>query len=296
MRWESGRRSDNVQDVRGQSTGFGSRGVKVGGIGMVIALIAALVLGVDPFALMNTVGNVTAPPSPPTQASRPVPGQGAPGAPAKDEQAEFVSVVLADTEDTWGQIFAAGGKRYQPPKLVMFSGLVQSACGMTSAAAGPFYCPADQKVYIDLDFFRELDRRFGAPGDFARAYVIAHEVGHHVQNLLGIAGQVHNLQTRASEEQSNALSVRMELQADCLAGVWGHHADKQRQLLEAGDAEEGLRAAAAIGDDNIQRRSAGYVRPESWTHGSSDMRVRWFKRGFETGRVEQCDTFKAAQL
>jgi predicted metalloprotease len=296
MRWESGRRSDNVQDVRGQSTGFGSRGVKVGGIGMVIALIAALVLGVDPFALMNTVGNVTAPPSPPTQASRPVPGQGAPGAPAKDEQAEFVSVVLADTEDTWGQIFAAGGKRYQPPKLVMFSGLVQSACGMTSAAAGPFYCPADQKVYIDLDFFRELDRRFGAPGDFARAYVIAHEVGHHVQNLLGIAGQVHNLQTRASEEQSNALSVRMELQADCLAGVWGHHADKQRQLLEAGDAEEGLRAAAAIGDDNIQRRSAGYVRPESWTHGSSDMRVRWFKRGFQTGRVEQCDTFKAAQL
>jgi predicted metalloprotease len=296
MRWESGRRSDNVQDVRGQSTGFGSRGVKVGGIGMVIALIAALVLGVDPFALMNTVGNVTAPPSPPTQASRPVPGQGAPGAPAKDEQAEFVSVVLADTEDTWGQIFAAGGKRYQPPKLVMFSGMVQSACGMTSAAAGPFYCPADQKVYIDLDFFRELDRRFGAPGDFARAYVIAHEVGHHVQNLLGIAGQVHNLQTRASEEQSNALSVRMELQADCLAGVWGHHADKQRQLLEAGDAEEGLRAAAAIGDDNIQRRSAGYVRPESWTHGSSDMRVRWFKRGFETGRVEQCDTFKAAQL
>jgi hypothetical protein len=151
-------------------------------------------------------------------------------------------------------------------------------------------------VYIDLDFFRELDRRFGAPGDFARAYVIAHEVGHHVQNLLGIAGQVHNLQTRTSEEQSNALSVRMELQADCLAGVWGHHADKQRQLLEAGDAEEGLRAAAAIGDDNIQRRSAGYVRPESWTHGSSDMRVRWFKRGFQTGRVEQCDTFKAAQL
>jgi hypothetical protein len=296
MRWESGRRSDNVEDVRGRGTGLGSRGVKVGGIGMVIALIAALVLGIDPFALMNTVGNVTAPASPPTQASRPGPGQAAPGAPAKDEQAEFVSVVLADTEDTWGQIFAAGGKRYQPPKLVMFSGLVQSACGMTSAAAGPFYCPADQKVYIDLDFFRELDRRFGAPGDFARAYVIAHEVGHHVQNLLGIAGQVHNLQTRTSEEQSNALSVRMELQADCLAGVWGHHADKQRQLLEAGDAEEGLRAAAAIGDDNIQRRSAGYVRPESWTHGSSDMRVRWFKRGFQTGRVEQCDTFKAAQL
>jgi len=293
MRWESGRRSDNVEDIRGRSTGLGGRGVKLGGLGMVIAFIAALVLGVDPFALMSTVESVTAPPSAPTQASRPAPG---PGAPAKDEQAEFVSVVLADTEDTWGQIFGASGKRYHPPKLVMFSGGVQSACGMTSAAAGPFYCPADQKVYLDLDFFRELDRRFGAPGDFARAYVIAHEVGHHVQNLLGIAGQVRDLQGRASERDANALSVRMELQADCLAGVWGHHANRQRQLLEPGDVEEGLRAASAIGDDNIQKRSAGYVRPESWTHGSSDMRVRWFKRGLESGRVEQCDTFRAAQL
>jgi predicted metalloprotease len=296
MRWESGRRSDNVEDIRGRGTGFGGRGVKLGGLGMVIVFIAALVLGVDPFALMSTVETGSGPPSAPTQASRPAPGQGAPGAPVKDEQAEFVSVVLADTEDTWGQIFAAGGKRYQPPKLVMFSGMVQSACGMTSAAAGPFYCPADQKVYIDLDFFRELDRRFGAPGDFARAYVIAHEVGHHVQNLLGIAGKVQNLQARASDQQVKALSVRMELQADCLAGVWGHHANRQRQLLESGDVEEGLRAAAAIGDDNIQKRSAGQVRPESWTHGSSDMRVRWFKRGIESGRVEQCDTFQAAQL
>ena len=296
MRWESGRRSDNVEDIRGRGTGFGGRGVKLGGLGMVIVFIAALVLGVDPFALMSTVETVSGPPSAPTQASRPAPGQAAPGAPVKDEQAEFVSVVLADTEDTWGQIFAAGGKRYQPPKLVMFSGMVQSACGMTSAAAGPFYCPADQKVYIDLDFFRELDRRFGAPGDFARAYVIAHEVGHHVQNLLGIAGKVQNLQARASDQQVKALSVRMELQADCLAGVWGHHANRQRQLLESGDVEEGLRAAAAIGDDNIQKHSAGQVRPESWTHGSSDMRVRWFKRGIESGRVEQCDTFQAAQL
>ena len=296
MRWESGRRSDNVEDIRGRGAGFGGRGVKIGGLGMVIVFIAALVLGVDPFALMSTVETVSGPPSAPTQSSRPAPGKGAPGQPAKDEQAEFVSVVLADTEDTWGQIFTAGGKRYQAPKLVMFSGMVQSACGMTSAAAGPFYCPADQKVYIDLDFFRELDRRFGAPGDFARAYVIAHEVGHHVQTLLGVAGQVHNLQARASEQQAKALSVRMELQADCLAGVWGHHANKQRQLLEPGDVEEGLRAAAAIGDDNIQRQSAGYVRPESWTHGSSDMRVRWFKRGLESGRIEQCDTFQAAQL
>jgi hypothetical protein len=296
MRWESGRRSDNIEDIRGQRTGFGGRGVKLGGVGMIIAFIAALILGVDPFALMSTVETVTAPPSVPPQATRPAPGQGVPGTAPKDEQAEFVSVVLADTEDTWGQIFSAGGKRYQPPKLVMFSGVVQSACGMTSAAAGPFYCPADRKVYIDLDFFRELDRRFGAPGDFARAYVIAHEVGHHVQNLLGIAGQVHNLQTRASEQQANALSVRMELQADCLAGVWGHHANRQRQLLEPGDVEEGLRAAAAIGDDSIQKRTAGYVRPESWTHGSSDMRVRWFKRGLQSGRVEQCDTFQAAQL
>jgi hypothetical protein len=296
MRWESGRRSDNVEDIRGRGAAFGGRGIKVGGIGMVIVFIAALVLGVDPFALMSTVETVGGPPSAPTQTSRPAPGQGVPGAPVKDEQAEFVSVVLADTEDTWGQIFAAGGKHYQPPKLVMFSGMVQSACGMTSAAAGPFYCPADQKVYIDLDFFRELDRRFGAPGDFARAYVIAHEVGHHVQNLLGIAGQVHNLQARTSDQQAKALSVRMELQADCLAGVWGNHANKQRQLLEPGDVEEGLRAAAAIGDDNIQRQSAGYVRPESWTHGSSEMRVRWFRRGLESGRVEQCDTFQAAQL
>ncbi len=290
MRWESGRRSDNVEDIRGRSPGFGGRGVKLGGLGMVIAFIAALVLGVDPFALMSTVENVTAPAPAPTQTGP------SPGTAVKDEQAEFVSVVLADTEDTWGQIFASGGKRYQPPKLVMFSGAVQSACGMTSAAAGPFYCPGDQKVYIDLNFFRELDRRFGAPGDFARAYVIAHEVGHHVQNLLGIAGQVNNMQARASEQQANALSVRMELQADCLAGVWGHHADKQRQLLEAGDVEEGLRAASAIGDDKIQQHTAGYVRPESWTHGSSDMRVRWFKRGLQTGRVDQCDTFKAAQL
>jgi len=296
MRWESGRRSDNVEDIRGRSTGFGGRGMKVGGLGMIIALIAALLLGVDPFALMRTVETVAPPPSAPTQASRPGPGQGVPGATPKDEQAEFVSVVLADTEDTWGQVFAASGKRYQAPKLVMFSGAVYSACGMASAAAGPFYCPEDQKVYIDLDFFRELDRRFGAPGDFARAYVIAHEIGHHVQNLLGIAGQIRDLQGRTSERQANALSVRMELQADCLAGVWGHHAHTQRQLLEAGDVEEGLRAASVIGDDNIQRRSAGYVRPESWTHGSSEMRVRWFKRGLQSGRVEQCDTFQAAQL
>ncbi len=292
MKWESGRRSDNVEDIRGQGPGFGGRGIKIGGLGMVIAFVAALLLGVDPFALMSTVENVAPPPQ--TQ-TKPAPPPGTPGA-AKDEQAEFVSVVLADTEDTWGQIFAKSGKQYQPPKLVMFSGGVQSACGMTSAAAGPFYCPGDRKVYVDLDFFRELDRRFGAPGDFARAYVIAHEVGHHVQNLLGIAGQVSNLQARASEQQANALSVRMELQADCLAGVWGYHADKQRQLLDPGDVEEGLRAASAIGDDTIQKRSAGYVRPESWTHGSSDMRVRWFKRGLETGRVDQCDTFKAAQL
>ncbi|MFO1207151.1 MAG: neutral zinc metallopeptidase [Burkholderiales bacterium] len=297
MRWESGRRSDNIEDIRGSGGGFGGRGVKIGGLGMVVMFIVALFLGVDPFALMSTVENVGGPPAAPSnQASRPAPGPGSTTTQPQDEQAQFVSVVLADTEDTWGQIFAAGGKRYRAPKLVMFSGMVQSACGMTSAAAGPFYCPADQKVYIDLDFFRELDRRFGAPGDFARAYVIAHEVGHHVQNLLGVAGQVQNLQARASERQSNALSVRMELQADCLAGVWGHHANKQRQLLEPGDAEEGLRAAAAIGDDTIQSRSTGYVRPESWTHGSSDMRVRWFKRGLESGRIEQCDTFQAAQL
>jgi hypothetical protein len=215
--------------------------------------------------------------------------------PGADPQGEFVSVILADTEDTWGRIFADSGRQYAPPRLVLFRQATPSACGTGQAAMGPFYCPEDRQVYIDLVFFRELDQRFGAPGDFAQAYVIAHEVGHHVQNLLGIAEEVHGMRRRSSPQQANALSVLMELQADCFAGVWAHHAHKQRQILEPGDVEEGLRAASAIGDDVIQRRSQGHVVPESWTHGSAAQRVEWFKRGLNAGRVDQCDTFRAAR-
>lgn len=211
--------------------------------------------------------------------------------PADDPQSQFVSVVLADTEDVWNRLLQG---QYAEPTLVLFEGRVASACGMSSSAVGPFYCPPDQNLYIDLSFFRELSRRFGAPGDFAQAYVLAHEVGHHVQNLLGLADQVSTLQRQAgSKEEANELSVRLELQADCFAGVFGHH---NRQWLEAGDVEEGLRAAAAIGDDNMQKQAQGYVSPESWTHGSSDMRVRWLRRGLESGDPKTCDTFEAARL
>jgi len=202
-----------------------------------------------------------------------------------------VSVVLADTEDTWTEIFRAGGQTYQPPKLVLFTDVVRSACGMAQSAMGPFYCPMDQKVYIDLGFYRELRDRFQAPGDFAQAYVIAHEVGHHVQTLLGTSQQVAETRQRASQEQANALSVRLELQADCYAGVWAHNANRSRQILEEGDLEEGLNAAAAIGDDRIQRQTQGTVVPESFTHGSSKQRVTWFRRGFERGDPDACDTF-----
>jgi predicted metalloprotease len=213
-----------------------------------------------------------------------------PAPPGEDRLGRFASVVLADTEETWGGVFAKAGRRYEPPTLVLFTQAVQSACGFSSAAVGPFYCPADSKVYLDLSFFDELDRRFEAPGDFAQAYVIAHEVGHHVQNLLGIADQVTAAQQRSGEREANALSVRMELQADCLAGVWAHHAHRDRSLLEPGDVEEGLGAAAAIGDDRMQSMSQGYVQPESWTHGSSEDRVRWLRRGIESGDPNACKT------
>jgi len=215
---------------------------------------------------------------------------------ARDEQAEFVSVVLGDTEDTWGEIFSQAGQRYQPPTLVLFTDVVRSACGMAQSAMGPFYCPLDQKVYIDLGFYRDLQQRFRAPGDFAQAYVIAHEVGHHIQTLLGISQQVQKQRERMSQEMGNQLSVRLELQADCFAGVWAHHAHRSRQLLEEGDVEEGLNAAAAIGDDRLQRQTQGTVVPESFTHGSSEQRVRWFRRGFESGSVNNCDTFNARTL
>ena len=292
MRWQTGRRSENVEDRRGMAPA--ARVGSISGVGLLMILGISLLTGINPLELIGTLGGgAIEAPAPPTS-----PGPGAPGGAARtgaDPQAEFVSVILADTEDTWGRIFADSGRRYAPPKLVLFSQATPSACGMGQAAMGPFYCPEDRQVYIDLVFFRELDQRFGAPGDFAQAYVIAHEVGHHVQNLLGIADEVHGMRRRSSQQQANALSVLMELQADCLAGLWAHHAHKQRQILEAGDVEEGLRAASAIGDDVIQRRTQGHVVPESWTHGSAAQRVEWFKRGLNSGRVDQCDTFRSAR-
>jgi hypothetical protein len=284
MRWEGGRRSDNVEDRRGMRVPGGMAG---GGIGVVVIALIAMFLGVDPRVVLQGM-----------EQAAPVPRQAPAGPrdPAEERLKDFVSVVLADTEDTWSEIFRAGGAQYQPPRLVLFSGAVQSACGTASSAVGPFYCPGDRKVYIDLDFYRMLAQRFGAPGDFAQAYVIAHEVGHHVQNLLGISEKVHAARQRADEARGNALSVRQELQADCMAGVWANHANRSRQILEAGDVEEGLNAAAAIGDDRLQQQGQGHVAPESFTHGSSAQRVRWFRRGLETGRLESCDTFKAAQL
>jgi predicted metalloprotease len=259
----------------------GAGGLGVGGL--LLVMVISWVTGVNPMALLSMANGVSSVTSGPAEAGRQ-------GAPEGDPQAEFVAVVLADTEDTFAQLFAKGGDRYQPPTLVLFSDAVNSACGLTDAAVGPFYCPGDRKVYIDLSFFRELDQKFGAPGDFAQAYVVAHEVGHHLQSLLGVAEQVGQLRQRASQAQANQLSVRQELQADCFAGVWGHYA-AQKQLLDAGDVEEGLRAAAAIGDDTLQRRGQGRVSPETWTHGSSEQRVEWLNRGLKAGSLEACDTF-----
>ena len=284
MRWQLGRRSDNIEDRRGMPVG---RGAAVGGgIGTLVLVLLAMYFGVDPSVILQGTDPGDSRPAPSVQ-QRPA---------ADDPLREFVSVVLADTEDTWRELFKQMGRQYQEPKLVLFSGAVQSACGFAQAAVGPFYCPGDKKVYIDLSFYRDLRERIGAPGDFAQAYVIAHEVGHHVQNLLGIAERIHSAQGRRSQTEANALQVRMELQADCLAGVWASNAQRARQILEAGDIEEGLNAASAIGDDRLQRQSQGRVVPESFTHGSSAQRVRWFKRGIETGDPGQCDTFTAAKL
>ncbi|HYB41981.1 MAG TPA: neutral zinc metallopeptidase [Candidatus Methylomirabilis sp.] len=283
MRWQMGRRSDNIEDRRGMGVG----GVAVGGgIGTLLIVVVALFLGIDPSALLQGTDLSTAPPS--VQ-------QGAPS-PEEAQLKDFVAVVLADTEDTWRAIFHKMNHEYREPKLVLFSGLVRSACGNAQSAAGPFYCPSDEKVYLDLSFFRDLRERFRAPGDFAQAYVIAHEVGHHVQSLLGISDKVRSLQSRSGERDANALSVRLELQADCFAGVWANNANRSRQILEQGDIESGLNAAAAIGDDRLQRQSQGYVVPDAFTHGTSAQRVRWFKRGLEAGDIRQCDTFNARQL
>ena len=249
-----------------------------GGIGgLVLLLLFSALTGTNPVDLINST-------SPESDAV------GTSGVPADDPQAQFVSVVLADTEQTWAEIFSQRGSTYEPPTLVLFTDATQSACGVGQSAMGPFYCPTDRKVYLDLSFFRDLDARFGAPGDFAQAYVIAHEVGHHVQTLLGLSSRVSGARERASAREGNALSVRMELQADCYAGVWGHYAAR-RGLLEPGDAEEGLRAAAAIGDDRLQRQSQGRVVPESFTHGSSEDRQRWLRRGLDSGNIDACNTF-----
>ena len=284
MRWQMGRRSDNVEDRRGMGVPMGVAG---GGIGTVILIIAALFFGFDPSVILQGGG------APSTQVT-PGPGPGPAPSKADDEMKNFVSVVLADTEDVWRDLFRKRNAEYRDPKLVLFSGAVQSACGMAESAVGPFYCPGDHKVYLDLTFFRELRDRFGAPGDFAQAYVIAHEIGHHVQSLLGISEKVQAARQRAGEREGNALSVRLELQADCLAGVWAFHADKMKNILEAGDVEEALNAASAIGDDRLQRQARGHVAPDSFTHGSSAQRVEWFQRGLRSGRLDQCDTFAPA--
>jgi predicted metalloprotease len=245
--------------------------------------------GVDPSIILNAGISPDTEPYSPTESS-------APRSAAEDSMADFVSVVLADTEDTWHNLFNELGGTYQEPKLVLFSGVVESACGNAQAAMGPFYCPNDRKVYIDLSFYDDLRNRHQAPGDFAQAYVIAHEIGHHVQTLLGISEQVRAYQNRVSPVEANQLSVRQELQADCFAGIWAHHAQRSRHLLESGDIEEGLNAASSIGDDRLQYEAQGYVVPESFTHGSSAQRVRWFQQGFDRGNLEACDTFEAAQL
>ncbi|QSQ24203.1 neutral zinc metallopeptidase [Pyxidicoccus parkwayensis] len=281
MRWQGGRRSSNIEDRRG--SGIGRPLAVGGGVGSIVVALLVMLLGGDPSDVVNGGGG---------QGSYPgTGGSGQPVDPRQDEMKDFVSVILADTEDTWPGLLRPLGVTYQQPRLVLFSDMVQSACGTQDAAVGPFYCPPDQRVYLDLNFFDELDRRFGAPGDFAQAYVVAHEVGHHVQNLLGISEQVHSQRGRMSERDANALSVLTELQADCFAGIWAHHAQKQRKVLEEGDVEEGLGAASAIGDDTLQRRARGRVVPESFTHGSSAQRVHWFRQGLERGTLEACDTF-----
>jgi len=285
MRWRSGRRSRNVEDRRGRRIGRKTAG---GGIGVVVIALIAMYFGVDPSVFLNQQ-------APPTSGTSPY-SVSTSHTPQEQQLAEFVSVVLADTEDTWHALFRKYDRTYSEPTLVLFSGAVESACGYAQAAVGPFYCPRDRKVYIDLGFYSDLKNRFQAPGDFAQAYVIAHEIGHHVQTLLGISKKAHNLRNRVSKVQANRLSVMQELQADCFAGLWAHHAHKARQILEEGDIEEALNAASSIGDDRLQQQSRGYVTPDSFTHGSSKQRVRWFRRGFKTGDISQCNTFKAENL
>jgi uncharacterized protein len=285
MLWKSGRRSTNVEDRRDESLPSmgGGGGFRLGGKTMLLVVVVGVLMGQDPLQLLSMLSGM----NDLTPASQP---RHNPSASASNEDAEFVSVVLADTEDTWNKLLPSVGKNYREPNLVLFTDQVNSACGMSSAATGPFYCPGDEKVYIDLGFFHTLGE-LGAPGDFARAYVIGHEVGHHIQNILGLSYKVTQLQQRLSAEEGNALSVRLELQADCYAGVWANHANKERKILEPGDIEEGLQAAASIGDDRLQKQAGHYVSPESFTHGSSQQRVNWLRKGLQTGDIRSCNTF-----
>lgn len=283
MRWEGHRQSDHIEDRRGMGPIRPGVGIGLGGIVLVLAV--SFLTGTNPLQILNMIGGLQDR-ALPSAVESPGPAQ-----PPQDQLGTFASLVLADTEDTWRSLFSQKGRSYKEPRLVLFTGAVRSACGTASSAVGPFYCPGDHKVYLDLAFFQELSQRLGAPGDFAQAYVIAHEIGHHVQNLLGVAEQVAHRQRQTSAAEANVLSVKMELQADCLAGVWGHHARRERRVIEPGDFEEGLRAAAAIGDDRLQHRSQGHVQPESWTHGSSKQRATWLRRGLESGDPAACDTF-----
>lgn len=285
MQWRGRRESGNVEDQRGG--GMGGRGIALGGIGTVIVVVIGLLLGQNPLELLQAVNQG----QPQQEQTQPVASST-----EEDEAVQFVKVVLADNEDVWHKLFEEQSMQYQEPKLVLFRDAVESGCGQASSAVGPFYCPADQKMYIDLSFYDELKSRFNAPGDFAMAYVIAHENGHHIQNLLGISDKVHQMRERMSEEEYNKLSVRLELQADFFAGVWAHHAQQMKNVLEQGDIEEALNAANAIGDDKLQKQAQGYVVPDAFTHGTSAQRMRWFKKGFDTGDIKQGDTFKAEVL
>jgi predicted metalloprotease len=276
MRWQDLKRSSNVQDRRGMRGGIPI----TGGVGLIVVLVIAALTGVNPLQLIGGGAE---------------PGMET-GPPADDPMRDFVSAVLGSTEETWGALFAASGRTYREPSLVIFSGATSSGCGTGQSAMGPFYCPVDQSVYIDLSFYSDLRTRLGAPGDFAQAYVIAHEVGHHVQNVLGTMERVHQSRSRQREAEANAMSVRLELQADCYAGLWAHHAERARPILEAGDVDEALGAASAIGDDRLQQQSQGVIVPESFTHGTSAQRVRWFRRGLESGDTASCDTFGAPSL
>ena len=296
MRWRTGRRSRNIEDRRGKRSfplggagrpRIGRRGGLSGGV-ILIIIVIGLLTGQNPLQLLSMIGGG----GQPSYTSAPEPAATG-GKHGNDEAADFVSVVLADTEDTWNSLFTRGGAQYRPPRLVLYNDITKTACGLGQAASGPFYCPADSKVYLDLGFLQEL-KRLGAPGDFAVAYVIAHEIGHHVQNLVGTSSKVHEARQRSSKREANALSVLQELQADCYAGVWAHHAQRERNILEEGDLEEGLTAASSVGDDRLQRAAGRAVQPESFTHGSSKQRMRWFRIGYDYGDIQKCDTFQQA--